>query len=109
MSALDADTDAHDDDTGARLRRSGRDEYAYERGGRRWPIYVEADAQGMTVYFAQTPVWNDGTPVPNDEIAAARRLFGAIAEASSRPVTIIDPARDSGGSQMIASDRGSTP
>lgn len=96
MSALDADTNARDDDTGARLRRSGRDEYIYERGGRLWLIYVEADARGMTVYFAQTPVWNDGTPVPNGEIAAARGLFRAIAEASSLPVNICDPARDGG-------------
>ncbi|MDQ2796960.1 MAG: hypothetical protein M3Y06_07340 [Actinomycetota bacterium] len=109
MSAADADGDARDDDTGARLRRSGRDEYTYEHAGRTWPIYVEADAHGMTVYIARTPVWTDGTRVPDNEIVAARGMFGAVGEALSRPVTVIDPARDGGGSHMIAADGGTAP
>lgn len=102
---VDANGDAQDPDTGARLRRTGRDEVAYERGGRTWLVTVDADARGMTVYLARTPTWTDATPVPDVDIAHARTLFRAVGDALARPVTVIDPARDGGGSGMIAQQR----
>lgn len=74
-------------DSGVIVRNAGREAVQVEHLNQTWTIEVERGRRHIRFYLPASPVWDDGTPIPEEvveQIKAAitevEQFWGSIAE-----------------------------